>query len=784
MKRSLPLFMILFSILTLISVKQLSGQSYLPFTQSNYSGISGVLLQPASIADSRYSFDMTLFGFETEVSNTFVTLKRDALFKSSLWNEEDFADKYVTRQYNGKDKSGFITAGIVFPSFMVNVSKNTAFGLTTRTRFLYNLDNITEDLAHLISERFDYEPLLHTTLTNSNVSMQMNAWLESGLTLATVLVNRQKHFLKAGATVKYLQGMASAYGFIEDLTYRLDSPDTLSLFQSTVNYGLAGTFDNEGIPTLENLPGPGVGFDVGIVYEYRPHIDRFIYSMDGRDDLLRNDKDKYLFRLGVSLLDFGSIKYQKGYYSQDFVADIRDWYIKGMEFNSLVDINDTLKSVFGFKDHTNESFRMGLPTALSVQFDYNVGGGFYVNFTPFFALRKGNEMISKNHYLTSYTITPRYDHKWFGLAVPVHVDQYNRFNTGLAMRLGPVWIGSNTLITNNLAKESYGVDAYFMLKIPVFKRLPRDKDKDGVSNKLDMCPDLPGPWETKGCPDSDGDGIPDHLDECPDKAGLPELKGCPDRDNDGIPDHLDECPDVAGLPEFNGCPDSDGDGIPDHLDKCPQQYGLSEFDGCPDSDGDGIPDHLDECPDKAGLPQFNGCPDTDGDGIPDHLDACPDEAGPAKFKGCPDRDGDGIPDKYDLCPDVPGIPENNGCPPIEKKEKEIIDRAFSNLEFETGRAIIKSVSYPSLNELAQLLVQKTAWKVLLSGHTDNTGTPEKNIELSRNRAQAVKDYLIKQGVAEYRIRTEWFGQEKPIDDNKSAAGRQRNRRVEMKIVFD
>jgi outer membrane protein OmpA-like peptidoglycan-associated protein len=133
---------------------------------------------------------------------------------------------------------------------------------------------------------------------------------------------------------------------------------------------------------------------------------------------------------------------------------------------------------------------------------------------------------------------------------------------------------------------------------------------------------------------------------------------------------------------------------------------------------------------------------------------------------------------------VPGVPENKGCPVIEKKEQEILDRAFANLEFESGKSIIKTVSYSSLNELAALLIDKKAWKVQLSGHTDNTGKPENNMTLSKNRTQAVKDYLIKEGVEEFRIRTEWFGQEKPIADNKTPAGRQKNRRVEMKIVFE
>ncbi|HPF63216.1 MAG: DUF5723 family protein [Lentimicrobium sp.] len=786
MKRIFKCITFIVVLMAIMPFKQLTGQSYLPFAQSNYSGAAGLLLQPASIADSRYRFDMTVFGTEMMANNTFVSLKKEAFFKPSLWEEEDFGDNYVFRNYDGKDKYGFLTSGVILPSFMINLNDRSAIGFSTRARVMLNIDNITEDLAQLFSERFDYEPLLRKTLSNANFSMQANSWAEFGVTYATVILNKEKHFLKGGATLKFLQGFSSGYVFINDLTYRLDSPDTLSLFQSSVNYGISETFDEDGNPAFESLPGPGFGFDLGLVYEYRPDIASFTYSMDGEENLLRNDKDKYLFRLGISLLDFGSIRYKKGFYSQDFNADIRDWYIHGMEINSISDINDTLRARFGFNENTNESYSMGLPTALSLQADYNLGAGFYLNFTPFFALRKGTSMISKTHYVTSYTFTPRYDHKWFGFAVPVHLDQFNRFNAGLSLRLGPVWIGSNTIINNRLAKQSYALDGYIMFKLPVYRSVKGDRDKDGVSDENDLCPDVPGTWEMRGCPDADADGIPDHLDDCPYDAGTEALRGCPDRDGDGIADKDDQCPDHPGLPQYNGCPDSDGDGIVDHLDECPDQPGLASLNGCPDRDGDGIPDRSDLCPDTPGKPEFGGCPfaDSDKDGIPDEDDDCPTIPGPKEFMGCPDTDGDGISDKYDLCPTIAGVPENNGCPAIKKEEKEIIDRAFSNLEFESGKSVIKTVSYPALNELAELLVQKPVWKVLLSGHTDNTGKPESNMTLSKNRTQAVKDYLISKGVEEFRIRTEWFGQERPVADNKTPAGRQKNRRVEMKIVFD
>ncbi len=123
-----------------------------------------------------------------------------------------------------------------------------------------------------------------------------------------------------------------------------------------------------------------------------------------------------------------------------------------------------------------------------------------------------------------------------------------------------------------------------------------DRDKDGIPDKEDACPDTPGLPEFQGCPDTDGDGIPDKDDACPDVAGPKENNGCPwpDTDNDGVLDKDDACPDVAGPVENNGCPwpDTDGDGILDKDDKCPTVPGLPEYQGCPKPTAEAVTEKL------------------------------------------------------------------------------------------------------------------------------------------------------------------------------------------------
>ncbi|WP_158624816.1 OmpA family protein [Gynurincola endophyticus] len=261
-----------------------------------------------------------------------------------------------------------------------------------------------------------------------------------------------------------------------------------------------------------------------------------------------------------------------------------------------------------------------------------------------------------------------------------------------------------------------------------------------------------------------------------------------DTDGDGIPDAADACPFVKGEIAFNGCPDLDGDGIPDKDDACPGVPGLAKYQGCPvpDTDGDGVNDEEDACPTQPGLAKYKGCPvpDTDGDGVNDEEDACPSIPGPIANKGCPwpDTDGDGIPDKDDACPLTPGIDSLKGCAPIEQKVIEKVKLTASNIYFETGSEELKKTSYKSLDELAQILKDDNRLIITIEGHTDNVGLPENNLALSERRALRVKQYIESKGIDSKRIKAIGFGDTKPIADNTTAAGKSKNRRVEIQIT--
>lgn len=246
-----------------------------------------------------------------------------------------------------------------------------------------------------------------------------------------------------------------------------------------------------------------------------------------------------------------------------------------------------------------------------------------------------------------------------------------------------------------------------------------------------------------------------------------------------------EKPMVVSAPPPPVVLDRDGDGVNDADDKCPDTAGLVALQGCPDKDGDGIADADDKCPDVAGIAKYQGCPipDTDGDGVNDELDKCPTVKGLARYEGCPipDGDGDGVNDEEDKCPTRPGPVSNQGCPEIAKEVIEKVNMAAKNVFFATGSYKLLAKSFKSLNDVAVIMKSDESLMLDIDGHTDEVGTNENNQTLSENRAGAVREYLVSKAVAESRMKSTGFGEEKPIADNKTAAGRAKNRRTEMTV---
>ena len=489
-------------------------------------------------------------------------------------------------------------------------------------------------------------------------------------------------------------------------------------------------------------------------------------------------------QLNASLLDLGYIRWKTNV--TNYVSSDVNYTFKGIDLNDTLasdKLTDTIGKVFNqHQEHNAYTTKLHSKFYLGAKYEFNKY--FYSSALLY------NEIVAKKYTAgLSVAINARL-RNWLyaSLNYSAYGRSYNNVGFGFNIKGGPIqfYVMSDNILAFMNPENAKHVHASFGINIVVGPR--RDKDEDGVPNKKDDCRDVPGLAHLKGCPDKDNDSIIDMNDECPDIPGVGYLKGCPDKDHDSITDLKDECPDIAGLVAFKGCPDKDKDGIKDSEDACPDVAGPKENQGCPDTDKDGTFDFLDNCPTVLGPKENAGCPwpDTDTDGLLDKDDKCPNIKGPKENQGCPyiDTDGDGILDKDDECPSVKGVAENKGCPKIEAAAQEILKTAFDDLEFVPGSAVIKEASNSSLNDLAGLLLKKPEWKIQISGHTDNVGNDQTNLILSKKRAESVKAYLVSKNVQADRVQTLFFGKTKPIASNDTEEGRQKNRRVEMKIIFE
>jgi len=404
------------------------------------------------------------------------------------------------------------------------------------------------------------------------------------------------------------------------------------------------------------------------------------------------------------------------------------------DFDSIEDIND-LENVFNVTPTTSSSEKAILPTALHFNADWNINQKFYLNLNTDFSLTPQDD-VNRSSIANIVSLTPRFERKWFTFQVPLSIQQYSGFQWGAGLRAGPLYVGSGSIFTALFDDEAQAADVYLGLKVPIYQSRPKDKDGDGIFDKVDNCPDEAGPTENAGCPwgDADDDTVLDNEDNCPNESGPVENGGCPwqDRDNDGLMGNEDHCPDEPGKAENSGCPTKD----------------------------------------------------SDGDGIIDKEDHCPNESGSANNQGCPwgDIDGDGITDNNDDCPTTAGTASNKGCPEVTTEVQKTLNTYAKTILFDSGKASIKSESNAVLKDIVDILKEYPNAKFSIEGHTDSAGGSALNQKLSDSRANAVKIYLIENGIDQSRLSSLGFGEDKPIASNNTASGRKQNRRVEINLV--
>lgn len=436
---------------------------------------------------------------------------------------------------------------------------------------------------------------------------------------------------------------------------------------------------------------------------------------------------------GNALTDFTFSQYILGYWGGGATLN----YYLNPSFDLGLGVNYGL---YGIYHKYSEKF-IATKFEPSLFAHYKLNNGYIINkdskWSPFLSIGLG---LASYGEVKDYPAQAEYDGTDF--IVPLGVGLKYQITEGFALQYQYNY--NFTSADNHDKRDEGGNDAYGAHLFGVIFSLGKNKDSDndGVSDKNDLCPDTPVgvKVDEKGCPiDTDKDGVADYLDKCPNSLPCEKVdaNGCSlDSDKDGVPDIDDRCPDTpAGVKvDTRGCPvDTDNDGVADYLDKCPATPARVQVDA-------------------------NGCPiDTDKDGVADYIDRCPDTPAGSKV-------------------------DANGCVVVNDEAKKAFGDAMYGIQFETNSKVIKPTSNPILNNVVNVLKNNPQYnKVEVAGHADSVGPEDYNLNLSQQRADEVKKYIVNKGVNAARLNAVGYGETQPVADNATPEGRSQNRRVDFKV---
>jgi outer membrane protein OmpA-like peptidoglycan-associated protein len=448
-------FKYLFSCFVILTFKNTSAQNNTGMATGNYAGISGVWMNPANAVDSRYKFDINIIGVNSYFNNNYLLVRNGTLVRR-LFNKEPYSSSFAALKKDLLEETpvrGKVFArtegNIHMPlSFLITTGKKSAIAFTMTNRTINKIDNLNPATAKMFYDELSNSKLYNVPMNNDSLRYNFLNWQEAGLTYGRVLIGKGSIFLKAAVTAKWLG--AGAGGFIQANRAIVSFKDsvTMSLNSPLIRYGRTETADIGQFARknlFSNLEDQSWGFNAGFVFEWRANIKKFKYVNEDDKTLLRRDRNKYILRLGVSVVDIGEFTFNRKPLTKDHSANFTNWNFSSVHANNFSDFDTAYSKKINYIPGASSTFTYRLPGAAIINADLHLFGGFYINVAAKRPLSgygiKATTYIESDRWTV---ITPRFETKFFGLYVPVFRAN-NQTNIGATVKFGPVYAGSNNL---------------------------------------------------------------------------------------------------------------------------------------------------------------------------------------------------------------------------------------------------------------------------------------------------------------------------------------------------
>jgi hypothetical protein len=453
-----------------------NAQSYTGYLTDNYAGVHAVISNPANIADSRLKTDINIVGFSAGAYNDIYKAKFSDFFKI-----KDFEGKV---DKNPKPNNSLASnVDVLGLAWMGKLKEGHSLAIYTRSRSMLNIvdiDGTLIDAVYTTGNEISYN------VTNQNVNLSTNNWLEGGASYAFELFEGGldgEHFFKVGLTAKYLYGFGNNYVKTQNVNIKF----TYLMNPNLSNYSTSGIVDMGNIGILDQFKavenyqyfnalknvaqnnGQGIGGDIGLVYEYRPDIKLYTYENEKGEKAYNKDENKYKLKIGLSLTDFGTIAYKNN-------VKERTFDVTGNNTKSKVQNQD-----FGvtFKTLSEKPELIAkLPFALHFNIDWNILNRWYLNVNTdrrLLAETTKNASFIQNNI----SITPRFESQRFSAYLPLSIYNLSGFQAGFGLRYGGFYLGSGSLITA-LIQKTQSADVYLGIKVPFYQPKVEVKPKQDI----------------------------------------------------------------------------------------------------------------------------------------------------------------------------------------------------------------------------------------------------------------------------------------------------------------
>ncbi|WP_053971166.1 DUF5723 family protein [Mangrovimonas sp. ST2L15] len=434
-----------FICLVLLCTTGISAQSYIGATTDHYSGIHGVILNPAYIVNTPYRVDINLASASALGGSDYFAINVGDILKSNGgFDFDEDVDKFPK-----DDNNFFFNADVLGPSLMFNLNSKSSFGFSTRARGFLNLNNINGQLYENLEDGFDNSQDFNFNL--ENFVGKVNAWGEIGFTYARTLVKTDKNIFAGGITLKYLMGAGSAFFNTPTLSGQYDASSNTLTTNGSLSYGLSHPdFSPENIKF--NHLTSGFGADLGLSYQW---------NEENADGINSDSYIPYKLKLGVSITDIGSINYKNGEVTQYDMNNIVDADIFDED-----DFQQVLEDYYS-GETTSRNIKIKLPTAFHLMADYHIKNNFYASINGDFSLISSKKH-KVSHIINNFTLTPRFTTKWFSVYSPFSLREYGNFAWGFGLRAGPLMVGSGSVLSNLISNNSKSTDIYVGLKVPLY----------------------------------------------------------------------------------------------------------------------------------------------------------------------------------------------------------------------------------------------------------------------------------------------------------------------------